>query len=150
MLRIINTIEQVEFKDTTFEVPLAPVTVIDSEQIARLGAKGVLMMANVDAEALQKTFDLGLATFWSRSREKIWTKGLTSGNVMVMRSVLLDCDGDALLYDVVAPEASCHNGTFSCFESPTMGAQTVEMGEDKGRAWIKQELLDRGLPGVNI
>jgi phosphoribosyl-AMP cyclohydrolase len=75
----------------------------------------VLMIAWVNRAALAKTLDSGLATYWSRSRSKLWTKGEESGFVQRVHEVRLDCDGDALLYLVDAPGPACHQLRRSCF-----------------------------------
>lgn len=75
----------------------------------------VLMVAYVNQNALQETQDKRLATFWSRSRNELWTKGLTSGNTMQVEEVRYDCDGDALLYIVKPNGPACHIGERSCF-----------------------------------
>jgi phosphoribosyl-AMP cyclohydrolase / phosphoribosyl-ATP pyrophosphohydrolase len=75
----------------------------------------VLMVAYADAEALRRTVADGLATFWSRSRGEYWTKGATSGNHLRVEAIRPDCDGDALLFEVVPDGPACHTGTRSCF-----------------------------------
>ena len=75
----------------------------------------VLMQAWMNAEALQKTLETGLATFWSRSRQEIWVKGLTSGNTQTVTDIRLDCDGDCLLLQVDPAGPACHTGETSCF-----------------------------------
>jgi phosphoribosyl-AMP cyclohydrolase len=75
----------------------------------------VLMMAWMDGEALRRTLTTGRATYWSRSRREYWVKGETSGHHQYVRSVALDCDGDALLVRVDQVGAACHTGTHSCF-----------------------------------
>ena len=77
----------------------------------------VLMVAYVDAEALAATFETGEVHFHSRSRGRLWRKGEESGNVLQLRSVSLDCDGDALLFTVDPAGPTCHRGTRSCFDS---------------------------------
>lgn len=75
----------------------------------------VCMQAYANAEALRHTAQTGRATFFSRSRQELWEKGLTSGNGLPVHEIRLDCDGDAVLY-VVSPEGpSCHTGAPSCF-----------------------------------
>lgn len=75
----------------------------------------VLMMAYMNREALAETLASGFATFWSRSKQRLWTKGETSGNVLRVAAIHADCDGDALLVlaDPLGP--TCHLGTTSCF-----------------------------------
>lgn len=77
----------------------------------------VLMLGWMDDEALHRTLTSGRVTFWSRSRQEYWRKGDTSGHVQVVRSVALDCDGDALLVRVHQVGAACHTGTRTCFEA---------------------------------
>ncbi|WP_246209083.1 phosphoribosyl-AMP cyclohydrolase [Cellulosimicrobium composti] len=77
----------------------------------------VLMLGWMDDEALRRTLTSGRVTFWSRSRQEYWRKGDTSGHVQVVRSVALDCDGDALLVRVHQVGAACHTGTRTCFEA---------------------------------
>ncbi len=75
----------------------------------------VLMVAWMDDEALHRTLTTGRATYWSRSRQEYWVKGATSGNHQYVRSVALDCDGDALLVGVDQVGAACHTGERTCF-----------------------------------
>ncbi|MFH0832549.1 MAG: phosphoribosyl-AMP cyclohydrolase [Candidatus Aenigmatarchaeota archaeon] len=75
----------------------------------------VLMLAYVSQEALQVTREKGYATFYSRSKKGLWTKGMTSGNTMKMEEILYDCDGDALLYRVRPNGPACHTGERTCF-----------------------------------
>ncbi len=77
----------------------------------------VLMVGWMDDEALHRTLTSGRVTFWSRSRQEYWRKGDTSGNVQHVRSVHLDCDGDAVLVRVDQVGAACHTGTRTCFEA---------------------------------
>jgi phosphoribosyl-AMP cyclohydrolase len=75
----------------------------------------VLMVGYMNAEAFQRTVETGLATFWSRSRQKFWVKGETSGHVQRVKWLRLDCDGDCLLLGVDQVGAACHAGYRSCF-----------------------------------
>jgi phosphoribosyl-AMP cyclohydrolase len=75
----------------------------------------VLMLAWMDDEALHRTLITGRATYWSRSRQRYWVKGETSGHHQHVRSVRLDCDGDALLVTVDQVGPACHTGAPSCF-----------------------------------
>jgi phosphoribosyl-ATP pyrophosphohydrolase/phosphoribosyl-AMP cyclohydrolase len=75
----------------------------------------VLMMAWMTAEALERTLATRRATFWSRSRGELWEKGATSGNVLRVESIRLDCDADALLLLVSPAGPACHTGTRSCW-----------------------------------
>jgi len=75
----------------------------------------VLMVAWMNEEALQCTAATGEAHFWSRSRRELWHKGATSGNTMVVRDILVDCDADTLLVKVDPEGPACHTGERSCF-----------------------------------
>src|SRR5579872_28377 len=76
----------------------------------------VLMVGFMNQEAFQKTLDTGFATFYSRSRNKLWLKGETSGHRLVVKEISTDCDNDALLLKVEAVGPGvCHNGYQSCF-----------------------------------
>jgi phosphoribosyl-AMP cyclohydrolase len=82
----------------------------------------VLMLGWMDDEALRRTLTEGRATYWSRSRGQYWRKGDTSGHVQHVRSVALDCDGDALLVRVDQVGAACHTGDRTCFDADDLGA----------------------------
>ena len=88
---------------------LAPVVIQDAS------TRAVLMLAYMNEESLTRTIDSGQLHLWSRSRSEIWRKGATSGNTMTVQSIDLDCDGDALLVDVVPEGPACHTGLTSCF-----------------------------------
>ena len=75
----------------------------------------VLMMAWMNRESIQRSLDEGKTVFWSRSRQKFWIKGETSGHVQVIKDVAFDCDGDTLLIQVEQTGAACHEGYKSCF-----------------------------------
>ncbi|MGZ4431804.1 MAG: bifunctional phosphoribosyl-AMP cyclohydrolase/phosphoribosyl-ATP diphosphatase HisIE [Gaiellales bacterium] len=75
----------------------------------------VLMLAYVDAEALEATRSSGLAHFHSRSRDELWRKGATSGNTMQVRSLAFDCDRDTILMRVTPAGPACHTGQETCF-----------------------------------
>ena len=77
----------------------------------------VLMVGFMNDAALQKTRDSGFATFFSRTRGKLWTKGETSGNKLAVRRILVDCDNDTVLLKVIAlgDGVACHTGERSCF-----------------------------------
>lgn len=75
----------------------------------------ILMVAWMNAEALELTLKTGEAHFWSRSRQELWHKGGTSGNVQHVRDIHLDCDGDTLLLQVDPAGPACHTGEMSCF-----------------------------------
>lgn len=75
----------------------------------------VLMLGYVNEESLQKTLETGQVWFYSRSRQKLWHKGETSGNYLNVRNIYEDCDDDALLLQVEATGPVCHTGNRSCF-----------------------------------
>ncbi len=81
------------------------------------GTGEVLMLGWMNDEALARTLTTGRATYWSRSRGELWRKGDTSGHVQWVRSVSLDCDGDALLVTVDQVGAACHTGDRTCFDA---------------------------------
>ncbi|WP_241461047.1 bifunctional phosphoribosyl-AMP cyclohydrolase/phosphoribosyl-ATP diphosphatase HisIE [Shewanella mangrovi] len=76
----------------------------------------VLMLGYMNPEALQTTFDKQLVTFFSRSKQRLWTKGESSGNHLQLVSVAMDCDKDSLLVQAVPVGPTCHNGTESCWD----------------------------------
>ena len=80
----------------------------------------VLMMAWMDDTALAETLATRRGVYFSRSRGQRWVKGETSGHVQHVRSVEIDCDGDAVLLHVDQTGAACHNGTTSCFDTATL------------------------------
>ncbi len=88
---------------------LVPAIVQDEE------TQQVLMLAYMNAEALAKTREQGVAIFWSRSRKSLWRKGETSGNIQRVREIKYDCDADALLLLVDPAGPACHTGEVSCF-----------------------------------
>jgi phosphoribosyl-AMP cyclohydrolase len=77
----------------------------------------MLMVGWMDDEALHRTLTTGRATYWSRSRQAYWVKGETSGNAQYVKSVALDCDGDAVLVKVDQIGAACHTGDRTCFDA---------------------------------
>ena len=75
----------------------------------------VLMLAYMNRESLQKTFETGYTWFWSRSRQELWNKGATSGHLQKVVELYADCDDDTLLVVVEQTGAACHTGNHSCF-----------------------------------
>lgn len=76
----------------------------------------VLLVGFANAEAIRQTFEKGLATFWSRSRQELWTKGETSGNLLRLVEVRYNCEESTLLYRVrLEGDAACHTGNRTCF-----------------------------------
>ena len=91
----------------------------------------VLMLGYMNADAITATFNTGRVCFWSRSRQKLWIKGETSGHTQTVKSIAVDCDGDALLIKVEQKVAACHVGYRSCFfrEVSPDGESTRVVGE---------------------
>lgn len=91
-------------------------------------SKEVLMMAYMNEEALKRTVESGEAWFYSRSRQELWHKGGTSGNVQKVKSLSYDCDADTLLLKVLPQGPACHTNAYSCFyrELPLPGAVAAE------------------------
>lgn len=108
----------------------------------------VLMVAWMNEEALRRTQETGQAHFWSRSRQELWHKGATSGNVMHVRQIWVDCDADTLLLQVDPAGPACHTGERSCFyrelHPPSPSPQTWEgkrPGEGLGGPTILKTLF---------
>ena len=78
----------------------------------------VLMLAYMNEEAYLTTLKLGKMTYWSRSRNELWTKGLTSGHVQYVKSLTIDCDNDTILAKVEQIGSACHTGNRTCFFTP--------------------------------
>jgi len=85
----------------------------------------VLMVAYANEQALARTAETGIATFWSRSRGKLWVKGETSGNTLRVRQARTDCDRDVLVLEAEPAGPACHNGTRTCFGDESMTAAGV-------------------------
>ena len=98
-------VEQLRFNDAG----LVPVIAQDVE------TETVLMLAWMNRVALEQTISTGLMTYWSRSRQKLWLKGETSGHYQSVQSISFDCDGDAVLCKVRQEGSACHTGRKHCF-----------------------------------
>ncbi len=88
--------------------------------VQQFDSRDVLMVGWMDDEALHRTLTTGRATYWSRSRQEYWVKGDTSGHIQQVKSVALDCDGDALLVLVDQVGGACHTGDHSCFDADVL------------------------------
>jgi phosphoribosyl-AMP cyclohydrolase len=98
--------------------------------IQEQGSGRVVMMAWMNKASLEKTIETGKTWFWSRSRQKYWMKGESSGHVQVVKNLAFDCDGDTLLIQVEQTGAACHEGYRSCFfRSITEGGKDVKITE---------------------
>lgn len=90
----------------------------------------VLMLAYMNEEAWSRTLETGKATYWSRSRNALWVKGETSGNVQLVKEILIDCDEDTIVLKVDQQGgAACHMGYRSCFFRKVTGDTTEIVGE---------------------
>ena len=102
------------------EKGLIPAIVVDAE------SKQVLTLAYMNRESLEISMNEGRTCFWSRSRQELWRKGETSGNVQHIVDVTADCDRDALVVTVNKAGPACHLGTDSCFNSPVFSSGAAE------------------------
>ena len=103
---------------------LVPAIVQDAE------TKEVLMMAYMNRESWEATLQTGKATYWSRSRQKLWLKGESSGHFQIIKAVFIDCDDDTILLQVEQlGGAACHTGHKSCFYRKLNGKDFVVVGE---------------------
>lgn len=83
--------------------------------VQQQGTGEVLMVAWMSEESLRLTMETGTTWFWSRSRQELWNKGATSGNMQHVKQLLIDCDADTLVAVVDSPGPACHTGHRSCF-----------------------------------
>ncbi|MCZ6725102.1 MAG: phosphoribosyl-AMP cyclohydrolase [Nitrososphaerales archaeon] len=88
---------------------LIPVVVQDATD------QSILMLAYANRLAVEKTLETGSSHFWSRSRNELWNKGATSGNLQEVKEILVDCDADTLVYIVNQKGVACHTGNKTCF-----------------------------------
>jgi len=89
----------------------------------------VLMVAYMNSESLKTTLETGKAHFWSRSRQKFWMKGESSGHTQEIKEVFIDCDGDCILFKIKQNVAACHTGFRSCFYRKWDGEKLIETSE---------------------
>jgi phosphoribosyl-ATP pyrophosphohydrolase/phosphoribosyl-AMP cyclohydrolase len=104
----------------------------------------VLMLAWMDDEAERLTRETGEAWFWSRSRQKLWKKGETSGNVLAVEEFRDDCDGDALLLRVTPAGPTCHTGSTSCF-APALWRTVTERVKERPEGSYVASIADAGI-----
>ena len=117
---------------------LRPAIVQDAE------TRRVLMLAWMDDEAERLTRQTGEAWFWSRSRERLWRKGETSGNTLAVQELRDDCDGDALLVRVRPAGPTCHTGSLSCF-APALWRTVIQRALERPEGSYVTSLLDEGV-----
>lgn len=94
--------------------------------VVNAATKKVLTLAYMNRESLEISIEKGLTCFWSRSRQKLWLKGETSGNYQHIVSITADCDKDALVVAVNPDGPACHKGTESCFTNPVWESDEAE------------------------
>jgi phosphoribosyl-ATP pyrophosphohydrolase/phosphoribosyl-AMP cyclohydrolase len=119
----------------------------------------ILMLAYMNREALQKTLDGGKVTFFSRSRNKLWTKGETSDNYLVFKGVQVDCDADTLLIQAEPCGPACHRNTATCFADEAQFAGISFLNhlerlirsrkEEMPEGSYTTRLFDQGLPQIS-
>jgi phosphoribosyl-AMP cyclohydrolase len=117
--RIMGLIDAVKFNDAGL------VTAVAQD----VKTNQVLMVAYMNRDTLSETLDSGDMVYWSRSRQKRWKKGETSGHVQKVREVYIDCDGDALLFKIEQAGAACHENYFSCFFRRNVGGEWKVIAE---------------------
>ena len=115
----------------------------------------VLMVGYQNRASIEKTLEQGRVTLWSRSNQRLWTKGEESGNFLEVLSIQQDCDRDALLYIVKAPKATCHTGNFSCFGKDQSFGFLTELAElienrkiNRPKESYLTSLFERGLDRI--
>lgn len=128
---------QVDFTKIKFdEKGLVPAVIQD----ATTGK--VLMLAYMNAVSLQRTVETGYTWFWSRSRQELWNKGATSGNVQKVVDIKYDCDGDSLLLQVKQTGSACHTGEYSCFHNILWRENNLPVVNGQITSAILNELYD--------
>jgi len=115
---------------------LIPVIIQDEK------TKQVLMLAYMNRESLEKTLEEGRTCFYSRSRRELWSKGDTSGNIQVVKKIILDCDNDTLLVVVEQRGVACHTGNYSCFFREIKGEKIEEIKVEPS-CFLKKEHQER-------
>jgi len=115
----------------------------------------VLMLGFMNEEALQKTQSLGKVTFYSRSKQRLWTKGEESGNFLLLKEVMVDCDNDTLLIKAEPAGPVCHTGADTCFGETnradflqTLADQIMQRFENRSRSSYTSNLFDKGINKV--
>lgn len=102
---------------------LVPVIIQDDRTLQ------VLMLGYMNEEAFEKTKAEGIVTFFSRSKNRLWTKGEESGNFLTVKNIAIDCDQDTILIKAIPKNIVCHTGTFSCFGNKEMKGFLYELEE---------------------
>ncbi|PKF76008.1 bifunctional phosphoribosyl-AMP cyclohydrolase/phosphoribosyl-ATP diphosphatase HisIE [Chryseobacterium sp. PMSZPI] len=128
---------------------LVPVIIQDNRTLQ------VLMLGYMNEEAFDKTKQEGIVTFFSRSKNRLWTKGEESGNFLTVQSIDIDCDQDTILIKVIPKNVVCHTGSFSCFGEKAPKGFLYELEEkisqridDKTEGSYTYSLYQRGINKV--
>lgn len=115
----------------------------------------VLMLGYMNEEAFEKTKKEGIVTFFSRSKNRLWTKGEDSGNFLTVKSIQIDCDNDTILIKVIPKNTVCHTGSFSCFGAREIKGFLYQLEdtisnriEDKVEGSYTYSLYERGINKV--
>lgn len=103
--------------------------------------KQILMQAYMNKETIEKTLESGRATFWSRSRGEVWVKGETSGNYMLVKEILVDCDADSLIIMCEPAGPACHTGHKTCFYRKIDGDSLADINEEQNSRDILERLM---------
>ena len=101
------------------------------------------MLAYMNEEAFDSSINIGKMTYYSRSRNELWTKGLTSGHIQSVKSLTADCDYDTILAKVSQIGAACHTGNQSCFFNEIVKKEYVEKNPQKVLGDVYNIILDR-------
>src|SRR5580765_5579055 len=120
------------------------VTLLRAAIVQDADTNRVLMLAWMNDEAERLTRETGVAWFWSRSRERLWKKGETSGNTLAVEELRDDCDGDALLVRVRPNGPACHTNAVSCF-APWLWRTVAERAKERPEGSYVVSLLDEGV-----
>jgi phosphoribosyl-AMP cyclohydrolase / phosphoribosyl-ATP pyrophosphohydrolase len=123
---------------------MQPERVLRAAIVQDAATNRVLMLGWMDAEAERRTRETGEVWFWSRSREQLWRKGETSGNLLHVEELRDDCDGDALLVRVRADGPACHTGSVSCF-APALWRTVVERVRERPEGSYVASIADAGI-----
>lgn len=103
----------------------------------------VLMLAYMNEEAFNKTIETGIMTYYSRSRDELWVKGMTSGHIQYLKSMHIDCDLDTILVHVAQVGAACHTGSYSCFFNEAVNKDSKNHNPSKVFDEVFATILDR-------
>jgi len=126
-----NTLLEIDFSKSTDG--LVPAVIQDFE------TGKVLMLGYMNAEAFEKTEKEGTVTFFSRSKQRLWTKGETSNNFLFVKEIIVDCDGDTILVKVNPAGPTCHTGADTCFGEKN--GQDTRIGEASFLNYLQKEVI---------